>query len=306
MSSDRAGAWRAFLRAANGLAAHRAEVLWARSCAAVNLLRLTRHTPRWSSPGRQRVMVIAPHPDDELGCAGTLIRHRDAGDQVRIVTLTDGHLSRAYGFDGPSIAERRREEAVEAASRMGAELLWLGLPEGDWQPEAGEHALRRALVETAPSVVYAPSIVDYHPEHRRVARTLAAALRQAAPVEIRVYAIQVPLTPLLVNLVHDVSDLAPAIRRAYAAHASQRQTTANMMRLKRYAARLYGAPALAEAFCAMPSRLYADLQRTDAAPKFRGLYPRAWTDPLAALAGWRERIAWRRALRQSEAAPPPA
>ena len=38
-----------------------------------------------------RVLVFAAHPDDEvLGMGGTIAVHTDAGDQVRIVVVTDG------------------------------------------------------------------------------------------------------------------------------------------------------------------------------------------------------------------------
>lgn len=296
MSSDLAGAWRAFLRAANGLAARRAERLWALSCTAGGRLLGLGAARRWSSTGDERVMLLAPHPDDELACAGTLIRHRAAGDQVCIVTATDGRLSRAHGFDPPSIAERRREEADVAAARLGAELRWLGFPEGNRRPDDLDAAIDRALADAAPTIVYAPSLLDYHAEHQRVARSLASALRLAPSIEVRIYGIQVPLTSLLSNLVHDVSDLAQPMRAAYAAHATQRHATASTMRLKRYAARLYGAGTLAEAFCAMPGQLYANLQARRPAT-FRAVRRRAWTDPLAALTGWRERIAWQSALR---------
>jgi hypothetical protein len=109
---------------------------------------------------------------------------------------------------------------------------------------------------------------------------------------MRIYAIQVPLTPLLVNLAHDVSDLAEPIRRAAAAYATQRQSISHSLRLKRYAGRCYGAGALAEAFCSVSPQRYAAWHARPPAT-FRAIRPRAWADPLAALRGWRERAAWR-------------
>jgi len=229
-----------------------------------------------------------------IGCAGTLIRHRQAGDETRLVVVTDGRRSRACGFDPPAMAERRREEAGEAAGRLGAALDWVGLPEGEWATADGAAALQRILCEVAPGVIYAPSAIDYHPEHRRVAAALAAIVSSLpAPVELRIYAVQVPLTPLLVNLVHDVSDLGAPIRRAAAAYATQRDTVSYSLRLKRYAGACYGAGRLAEAFCSVPAVAYAACHARPAAT-FRAIRPRAWTDPLAALRGCRERAAWRR------------
>ena len=41
--------------------------------------------------GTGPVLVLAPHPDDEVfGCAGAIMRHIAAGDPVTVLILTDG------------------------------------------------------------------------------------------------------------------------------------------------------------------------------------------------------------------------
>ena len=47
------------------------------------------------------ILVIAPHPDDEtLGCAGTLLKHLNAGDEINFIFVTKiskntkGYISR--------------------------------------------------------------------------------------------------------------------------------------------------------------------------------------------------------------------
>ena len=64
--------------------------------------------------------------------------------------------------------------------------------------------------EFKPEIVYTPSRVDFHPEHQRVAYTLAKYLVEK-PIDpnliIRIYQIHVPLTPVLTNLVVDTSSV---------------------------------------------------------------------------------------------------
>ena len=39
-----------------------------------------------------RILVVAPHPDDEiLGCGGVMARHVAGGDEVHVAIVTRGH-----------------------------------------------------------------------------------------------------------------------------------------------------------------------------------------------------------------------
>src|SRR5436190_2239409 len=74
----------------------------------------------WDNPGGQRVGIVAPHPDDEtVGCGGAACLHRDRGDHVAALIVTDGGASRAGGLDRPAQARRRAAEAAEAAAVLG-------------------------------------------------------------------------------------------------------------------------------------------------------------------------------------------
>ncbi|MEW5989265.1 MAG: PIG-L family deacetylase [Chloroflexota bacterium] len=253
---------------------------------------------RWASPGDQRVVVVAPHPDDEtLACAGTLIQHRRSGDDVCMIYVTDGRLSQAAGLPPERMAQQRFQEAQAAVAAMGiGRLHWLGLPEGNWTEDQFQAAVTPVLADLRPHILYVPSRLDFHPEHRKVAHALAALLaawpeRQPA-LAIRVYQVQVPLTPLLTNLVTDGSATAEASRLALDAHVTQQSNVARSLRMRRYAGRFYGLGKQVEEFWQMSLPDYVRLHPPDRPDQsFRGLRPYPFTDPLAYLVGLAER--WR-------------
>lgn len=247
-----------------GLVRSSLEALWAAAFGAAGRLR-SPAVERWQSPGGQTVVIVAPHPDDEvIGCAGTLIRHGRVGDRVCIVYVSDGSASRAGGHDREQMARVRRREAAAAVRALGASHYeWLGLPEGDWPVAKLEEELRRVFAQLAPDILYAPSRIDFHPEHHRVAHALALVLGAATwtrrtPI-VRIYQAQVPLTPILTNLVVETEAVSAETRAAFAAHASQRSSIARSLRMRRYAGRYYQASAEAEELWQLTDSQYSEL-----------------------------------------------
>ena len=76
------------------------------------------------------VLVALSHPDDEVGCAGTIAAHAAAGDRVVLLWLTRGELSGAFpDLEPGDVAERRMAMGREAARLLGAEPRFLELPD---------------------------------------------------------------------------------------------------------------------------------------------------------------------------------
>lgn len=245
----------------------------------------------WTSPGGQRVLFVAPHPDDEIaGAAGTLVRHRRAGDRVTLLVVTDGRRSRALPLPPAEVARRRAQEARDAARLLDLELILLGLPEGEWVSECLEHQVREHLAEEPYDLFYVPSRLDYHPDHLRVARVLGEVIPAGA--RCRCYAVHVPLTARLTTLVTplDAATTTTAVA-ARAAHASQVGSMERPWRIRRYTARRHRLSGLAEPFFELDGATYRALHRgdPDGWRPLRSLRPRPWGDPLAYLMGWRER-----------------
>jgi len=258
-----------------------------------------RLTPAPELGGGRRVLVLAPHPDDEVaGCAGAIALHRRAGDAVMVAWVTDGRRSRALGLGADQTADRRRLEAVEAARRLDVESRWLGFAEGEWSHRALVEKLGELFDEARPTLLYAPGRVDFHPEHLAVARALAEALGGggSSVEQLRIYPVQVPLTPRVANRALSVEEVEEVIQQAFAAYPSQLGSLQRCWRMRRYAARQHRLGGLlVEEFFELSSERYVELHRDCAGSPtspFRSLRYDAWSDPLAYLRGAAERHRW--------------
>ncbi|MBI4881599.1 MAG: PIG-L family deacetylase, partial [Planctomycetes bacterium] len=131
-----------------------------------------------------RVVVLAPHPDDEvIGAGGAIALHAGRGDEVVVVHLTDGAGGDREARQGGAIARVRREEARAAGQVLGvSRTLGLDFPDGGLRPEGAFLAGLCALLETLrPRVLYVPSPFEHHPDHRAAYLLAAAALEHLAP-----------------------------------------------------------------------------------------------------------------------------
>lgn len=192
---------------------------------------------------RSRLLVVAPHPDDETIANGLLIqRVRAAGGTVRVLLLTDGDnnpwpqrwLERRWSIraaERERWGRRRRAELQEALRRLdvpAAALQSLGWPDMgvlDRLLQPGQPALAElaaALGDFAPDLVALPALGDRHPDHG------------AAHVLVRLALARLDRAPLLLGyLVHGRDDGLPvsgqtgtpaqlaAKRHALAAYATQ-------------------------------------------------------------------------------------
>lgn len=148
-----------------------------------------------------RVLVVAPHQDDEaIGCGGT-IAHLLAGGH----TLTVQHIFRGCtGVAGASPAESaelRNREAWTAAATMGYTVAPnLGLED---RASVDTGVLTRHLVarirETRAEIVFAPHFSDGDTEHEVVARAAHEACWLAAGSIWPELGVPVPQTPALLG-----------------------------------------------------------------------------------------------------------
>lgn len=182
-------------------------------------------------PGGGRIVVLAPHMDDEsLGCGGTIARHVQAGAQLTVVFLTDGRHggpSRADWTDAQrrdkqrEIVGIRKNEARCAADVLGVKSIKF-LDAEDMRLNADVRVpklLREILEQEQPDCVYLPSFLEQHPDHRAANGVLFDAVAGTGlDFECRGYEVWTPLFP---NCVVKIDATIDQKKRALGCYASQ-------------------------------------------------------------------------------------
>lgn len=173
-----------------------------------------------------RVLVFAPHPDDEVaGPGGSLALHRRQGDPVRVVVASSGAAGDPdRRFDPATYAALRQRESRAGLAELGVDdAVYWGLPDNcvlsDADVERGRLMAAAAIAEFRPDVVYLPWECEGHPDHHALYLIVGAALRR---VGFRGLALGYEVWNAMVpDVVVDISAAAEAKRRAIRAHASQ-------------------------------------------------------------------------------------
>jgi LmbE family N-acetylglucosaminyl deacetylase/glycosyltransferase involved in cell wall biosynthesis len=167
----------------------------------------------------ERLLVLAPHPDDEvIGCGGLVALHLRESRAVRIVIATDG----AQAGD----AATREEESRRAIVTLGrAEVEFLRFPDRTLGHDAAPR-LREQLLAFRPDLILVPSLDEIHPDHLALARALIGLIQSdetlfadLAVARVAFYEVSQPVQRP--NAIVDISEVADAKYAAIAEHASQ-------------------------------------------------------------------------------------
>jgi N-acetylglucosamine malate deacetylase 1 len=139
------------------------------------------------------LLVALAHPDDEIGCAGTIAAHAALGHRVVMLFLTRGEMTEALGpLSAGEVARLRMEHGRTAGEILGAEVRYMGLPDTriEVTADAG-YAVAAEIADIQPSAVItwgdAWTRGPRHPDHHatgqivRNAITLARIARVVKP-----------------------------------------------------------------------------------------------------------------------------
>lgn len=205
----------------------------------VNIKRASHRMPvQLEAPRTSRVLVVAPHMDDEvIACGGTLLLHKELGSRLRVVFVSDS----SSGVADPAVAEKvkavRRAEMLGVQQALQYEARELGFPDGAlMRHEAGiAERLAEELREFQPEQVLCPFPVDAHADHQACAIALAEAAHMAKwQGEVLAYEVWSTLWP---NMAVDISRVAEAkagLIGMYPSQMSDRDYASAVLGLNRY------------------------------------------------------------------------
>ncbi|UOF92686.1 PIG-L family deacetylase [Fodinisporobacter ferrooxydans] len=150
-----------------------------------------------------RLLVIAPHPDDEtLGGAGAILKQLEHHKQVKVVIMTTGdgyrkavreqfHIAAPKPSDFRKLGYVRHDESVHGLEALGvapADMIFLGYPDGGvnglWQNNWEYSHLHKALN----GCTHAPYPFAYEKQApycgTNVVKNLTAIIREYQPTDI--------------------------------------------------------------------------------------------------------------------------
>jgi len=171
----------------------------------------------------ERLLVLAPHPDDEvIGCGGLVAQHIREGRSVRVVVATDGA---AAGDAATREEESRRGLGLlddERRTSPAVEITFLRHRDRELPSDVD---LRDILTDYKPDLILVPSPIEIHPDHSTLSNAFceliqrdASLFADLATARVAFYEVGQPLRP---NTIVDITDAADAKYEAIAAHASQ-------------------------------------------------------------------------------------
>lgn len=139
---------------------------------------------------KQTLLVISPHPDDEvLGCGGLIKKIKDEGGKVYVLFLTVGD-TKDYRKEGKSTENERMREVEAVAKFLKYDDYHFAFPGNQYHlrldqlpqleiMEKIERGTPVSLNVIKPTIVTVPGLPDYNQDHRSGTYALFGAARPA-------------------------------------------------------------------------------------------------------------------------------
>ncbi len=152
-----------------------------------------------------KVLAIGAHFDDiELGCGGTLLKHRQRGDEICLLTITKSGYKEISGRKRCSIDAKR--EAKKNSDILAADLITLNFETLTLRNDSDlVFAIQKIVENIKPDCIYTHFPFDQHTDHAAVGAATIIAGRRANKILFYLSNFNPTLQPFVKNYVVDIS-----------------------------------------------------------------------------------------------------
>ena len=126
-----------------------------------------------------KILVIAPHPDDEtLGCGGILFKHKAEGDKIYWLIVTG--ISKDTGWANDAVIKRDNEMNSVSKKYGFSDVFNLRLPTTKIDTLPLSYLIGKitdVYKNIKPDVIYMPFAYDVHTDHQIIAKALQSTFK---------------------------------------------------------------------------------------------------------------------------------
>jgi len=118
----------------------------------------------------KKVLFVSVHSDDEtLGCGGTILKHKQNGDEIYWLIITAPTLIHPYGFTEVMITQREKEIGIVSKMYGFEKTISLGFPTQLLDEVNIRELITKidsAISEVHPQIIYLINRSDVHSDHK--------------------------------------------------------------------------------------------------------------------------------------------
>lgn len=206
----------------------------------IRIRRATHRMPvRLADICQSRVLVVAPHPDDEvIGCGGALLLHQQKGSAVRVVFVSDGSVGIRDPKTAKMISDKRFLEVERVNEAMKFESIHrLDFPDASlvMHEKAIASQLALEILEFKPDQIYCPHPADGHADHQACSLAVAQAINSTNwSGTVMCYELWATLSPNVAIDISTVADQKDKVIRLYESQIADRDYASAILGLNHY------------------------------------------------------------------------
>ena len=126
-----------------------------------------------------KILVIAPHPDDEtLGCGGTLLKHKSFNDQIHWLIITNITEKDGWGIEKVNLRQKEIEKVSNAYGFKSVIKLDFPTMKLDTIPISElVNKISTVIKKIKPHFIYLNNLNDIHTDHQIAFKSVMSSVK---------------------------------------------------------------------------------------------------------------------------------